>query len=279
MYTFTLLLFLNLPAATPTPIDIPEPQFSVQEQATQPQAPAATQTATSKREFFISWGYNGNGYSKSDIHFSQPSLGNDFKLLSVQAHDSKAWTDLWNHAPTVPQYNLRVGLFLNEKWGVEMTLDHIKWIVTQDQQVRMTGTLNNAPVDTQVVLTEDVLKYQLNNGANPTFFNLIRRFQGAGQPHKTGWLTFQLKGGAGFAVPHTENTLFGQDNDAGFQWFQGWNLDAGAAARIHLWRFIYVEVEDKFIYARYFGVNIDQGKASHSVKANEFSFHFGVSFH
>jgi hypothetical protein len=55
-------------------------------------------------------------------------------------------------------------------------------------------------------------------------------------------------------------------------------VDAGAAVRAHLWRFIYFEFEDKLVYARYFGVNVDQGKAGHSVKTNEWSFHFGVSF-
>ncbi len=64
-------------------------------------APAPTTTATPGREFFISWGYNGDSYTKSDMHFSQPSLGNDFTLASVQARDSKAWTDgLFAHART-----------------------------------------------------------------------------------------------------------------------------------------------------------------------------------
>ena len=52
----------------------------------------------------------------------------------------------------------------------------------------------------------------------------------------------------------------------------------GAAVRAHFYKFLYFEFEDKFIYARYFGVNIDRGKAGHSVKANEFSFHFGAAF-
>ena len=252
---------------------------SAQAPAQQPApAPAPAQAAGPGKEFFVSWGYNGDGYSRSDIHFSQPSLGNDFTLKGVKAHDSKAWPDLFSHGLTVPQYNVRAGIFFNEKWGFEMAMDHIKWIVTQDQQVRLTGTLNGQPADGDVVLTEDVLKYQLNNGANPIFFNVLRRFPLAGQSRKTGYLTAMLKAGAGFAVPHTENTLFGVPNDPGFQFFQGWTMDAGAAVRAHVWRFIYVEFEDKFVYARYFGVNVDQGKAGHSIKVNEWSFHFGVSF-
>jgi len=267
-----LLLILMVPAQAAALPQAPAPQQPAA------QAPAASKTETPGREFYVSWGYNGDSYSKSDIHFSQPSLGNDFKLLSVKAHDSKAWTDLLSHAPTVPQYNVRAGYFWNEKWGLELAMDHIKWIVTQDQSVRMTGTLNGAAVDTDVVLTEGVLKYQLNNGANPVFVNLVRRYKLAGQHGRTGYLTFLAKAGGGFAVPHTENTLFGVNNEAGFQFFHGWNLDAVAAARLHMYKGLYFEFEEKFVYARYFGVNIDRGEAGHTVKAVEFAFHFGWSF-
>ncbi len=240
------------------------------------QAPSGT--AAGDREFFVSWGYNGDQYSKSDLHFSQPALGNDFTLVGVQARDSKAWTDLFNHALTVPQYNVRFGIFFNDRWGLEVALDHMKWIVRQDQTVRMTGTLDGEPVDEMITLTPDVLRYQLNNGANPIFINVIRRVRLAGEPGRTGYLAFLAKAGGGFAVPHTENTLFGKPNEKGFQFFQGWDVDAVAAVRLHLFRPLYVEFEEKLVYARYFGVNIDRGTARHSLKASEFTFSFGLSF-
>jgi hypothetical protein len=243
-----------------------------------PRAAVARQAPVPGRQFFFSWGYNGDNYTKSDMHFSQPSLNNDFTLFGVQARDSKAWTDVTNHGLFVPQYNMRFGMFFNEKWGIELALDHIKWIVRDDQQVRMSGTLNGAPVDTQVALTPAVIEYQLNNGANPIFINLIRRVRLAGETGRTGHVAFLAKAGGGFAVPHTENTLFGQPNEKGFQFFHGWNLDAGVGVRVHLWKPIYFEFEDKFVYARYFGVKIDQGTAKHSVKANEFIFNFGLAF-
>ena len=243
-------------------------------------APAQSRTAdtTSGREYFVSWGYNGDRYTKSDLHIRQPSLGNDFTLVDVQARDSKAWTSLFSHSLFVPQYNLRAGFFFNEKWGVELALDHFKWIVRQDQQVRMTGTLNGAAVDTQVTLTPDVLRYQLNNGANPIFINAIRRVRLRGERGRTGSVFFLAKAGGGFAVPHTENVLFGQPNEKGFQFFHGWDLDAGAAVRIHILKRLYFELEDKVVFARYFGVKVDRGTARHGVKANEFTFNFGVAF-
>jgi len=262
-FCFAALLF---PILIQAPVQAPTP------------APT-TKTATPGREFFISWGYNGDSYTKSDMHFSQPSLGNDFTLASVQARDSKGWTDgLFAHAPTVPQYNFRFGMFFNEKWGVEVALDHIKWIVKEDQVVRMTGTLNGQSVDADVTLTPEVLRYQLNNGANPIFINLLRRARLFREPQRFGHLVFLGKAGGGFAVPHTENHVFDQPNDPGFQPFHGWNLDAAAAARMDLWKGLYFEFEEKLLYAKYYGVNIDQGEARHSVKASEFSWSFGWAF-
>jgi hypothetical protein len=229
------------------------------------------------REFFVSWGYNGDRYAKSDLHINQPSLGNDFTLVGVHARDSKAW-DVFNHSLTVPQYNLRIGMFFNERWGIELAHDHMKWIVREDQEVRLIGTLNGAAADMPLTLTPDVLRYQLNNGANPLFINLIRRVQVAGEPGRAGHVSFLAKAGGGFANPHTENSVFDQPNDKGFQFFQGWNVDAVAAVRIHIWKPLYFEGEQKLVYARYSGLNVDRGTARHSIKASEFTFNFGVTF-
>lgn len=226
----------------------------------------------------MSWGYNGDVYAKSDLHLRQPSLGNDFTLIGVQARESKGWDALFTHSLFVPQYNIRVGVFFNEKWGLEVALDHFKWIVKQDQQVRMVGTLNGEAVDTTVTLTTDVLKYQLNNGANPIFFNLVRRIGLTGTPGRFGRLVLLAKAGGGFAVPHTENTVFGQPNEKGFQPFHAWNVDAAAAVRLDLWKGFYFELEEKLVYARYFGVKIDNGTARHSVKANQYNWNFGFAF-
>jgi hypothetical protein len=142
----------------------------------------------------------------------------------------------------------------------------------------MTGTLNGAAVDTQVTLTPDVLRYQLNNGTNPLFVNVIRRVRLRGEPKRTGYVAFLAKAGGGFANPHTENAVFDQPNDKGFQFFQGWNVDAVAAVRVHFFKRLYFEFEDKLVYVRYFGLNVDRGTAQQSLKANEYTLNFGVSF-
>jgi hypothetical protein len=273
-----VLWILTLPGVIKTPGPVADKSRTVITRQSPPPAPASQTKKPSGRQYFFSWGYNGDNYAKADMHFSQPSRGNDFTMSAVQARDSKTWTELFEHGLFVPQYNMRIGVFFNEKWGAELALDHIKWIVKDGQVVRMAGTRNGATVDTDITLTPDVLEYQLNNGANPIFINLIRRWDLAGQPGHAGHLTFLAKAGGGFAVPHTENKLFGEPNEAGFQFFQGWNVDAAAAVRVHLYKPLYFEFEDKLLYARYFGVNIADGTANHSVKANEWSWHFGMTF-
>ena len=91
-------------------------------------------------------------------------------------------------------------------------------------------------------------------------------------------ISLLAKAGGGFAVPHTENTVFGEPNEKGFQFFHGWNMDAGAAVRVHLPLRLYFEFEEKAVYARYFGVKVDRGTARHSVKAAEFTLNLGAAF-
>jgi hypothetical protein len=273
-----LLWILSQPSLVKAPPAAFDRTHAVLVRQTAASVQPGTRRSTSGREFFVSWGYNGDSFTTSDLHIKQPSLGSDFTLLDVRARDSKAWTKLFSHSLFVPQYNLRAGMFFNDTWGVEVALDHIKWIVRQDQQVRLTGTLNGAAVDSQITITPDVLRYQLNNGANPIFFNLIRRVRLVGEPGRTGHVSFLAKAGGGFAVPHTENVLFGEPNEKGFQFLHGWDVDAGVAVRLHMFKRLYAEFEEKAVYARYFGVKVDRGTARHSVKANEFTFNFGVTF-
>jgi hypothetical protein len=243
-----------------------------------PRAQSGKNAPNSGREYFVSWGYNADNYTKSDLHITQPSLGNDFTLVAVRARDSKPWDQIFGHALTVPQYNFRFGIFFNERWGLEVAHDHFKWIVRQDQEVRMTGTLNGSAVNTQVRLTPEVLRYQLNNGANPLFVNVIRRVKLRGEPKRTGYVAFLAKAGGGFANPHTENAVFDQPNEKGFQFFKGWNVDAVAAVRLNFFKRLYVEVEDKLVYVRYFGLKVDRGTARQSVKVNEFTVSAGIAF-
>src|SRR5215207_1123055 len=185
----------NLVRTLPVPIDTLRP--AVEQAAVA--APRRRPAAKSGREIFFSWGYNGDHYAKSDLRIEQPGLGNDFTLVGVKARDSKPWGNILGHSVFVPQYNVRGGIFFNERWGIELALDHMKWIVRQDQSVAIEGTLPRRSAVGPITITPEFLRYQLNNGANPIFINVVRRLRLRGEPKRTGSVSFLAKAGGGLA--------------------------------------------------------------------------------
>jgi hypothetical protein len=229
-------------------------------------------------EMYLSWGYNTESYRPVELSMSQPALGNDFTLHQVDFHDNKEWsTGLLSHSATGPQYNFQIGYFFKKDTSFEVNFVHAKAIVTQNQTVHMTGTLASQPVDKNVVLTEDVLKYQLNNGANFALFNVVKRFRIVREPGQTWAVSVLGKAGIGFVEPHTENTVFGVKNGEGFQ-FTGPDLGLELAVRLHLFRAFYTEFCEKAVYARYRDIHIDQGRAQQELWAHVTALSFGASF-
>lgn len=129
-----------------------------------------------KGSFFAYWGYNRAWYSWSDIHFNGPDY--DFTLRHVQALDrpepfsAKLYfgaTTIW-----IPQYNYRVGWFFKDRWSVSIGLDHMKYVVVEDQRVRMDGYIDGtrsvnyttAEGSREVVLSKDFLQYEHTDGLN-----------------------------------------------------------------------------------------------------------------
>jgi len=76
----------------------------------------------------------------------QPSLGNDYELVHVKAHDHKGWDDgVFDQELSIPQYNYRLGYYFNEKqdMGIEINFDHTKYLITDNQMVQVNGTYNH----------------------------------------------------------------------------------------------------------------------------------------
>jgi len=212
-----------------------------------PAASAISQSEKNGNEFYLSWGYNTESYRSVELYISQPELAND-SLHAVDFHERKGWsTGLLSHSVTGPQYNFQFCFFFRRNTALEMNFVHAKAIVTQDQTVKMTGSLAGQPVEGNVLLTEDVLVYELNNGANLALFNVVQRFPLLRKPGQTGSISVLGKAGIGFVAPHTENTVFGIPNENGFQ-FSGPDLGLELAIRLHVFRAFYTEFCEKGVY-------------------------------
>ena len=128
-----------------------------------------------KHRVFAYWGYNRAQFSASNIHFEGP--GYDFILHNVVAHDAPKPFSFAVYADpadfTLPQYNYRAGWFFNEHWAFSVGIDHMKYVVAQNQAVRLTGSISDqrspeyAGSEEQVItLSDDFLIYEHTDGLN-----------------------------------------------------------------------------------------------------------------
>lgn len=233
-----------------------------------------------KGEFYLSWGYNKEWYTSSSIHVKQPSLGNDYKFEKVLATDKPGWNDgLFTKAISIPQYNYRVGYFFKDNWAFEINFDHTKYQVKSDQLLHVKGTMDNQPVDKFIAnnVNPQTLTYQLNNGANFLLFNLVHRKQLSNFNSKWFNLSLLLKGGVGIVVPHVENTIFEQSNDAGFQ-FGGFAIGGEAAVRATFFKYGFIEYCNKLVGAHYYNLKVYEGRAKQTFGCYEMIANIGASF-
>lgn len=230
-------------------------------------------------EFYFSWGYNTEWYTRSNVHISQPALGNDYTFTSIRGVDHRGWDEgLLGEPLSIPQYNYRLGYIFNEQkeLGFEINFDHTKFIFS-DQAAHIKGTLNGHSVDSTIAFSQqNGFYYFLNNGANFLLFNLVKRWHFYRAP--TGKLKIDLLGKAGIGpvIPHVQNSLFGHPNDQGFQ-FGGWNIGVEGALRATFFRVVYLEFCNKLDYARYSNLGIYEGTAKQAFGCYEWILNLGVT--
>lgn len=231
--------------------------------------------------FYFSWGYNTEWYTRSTLHVNQPSLQNEYEMQSVKAHDHRGWDEgLFQKALTIPQYNYRLGYFFNEKqdFAFEINFDHTKYIITDGQDVRVKGKMNNSPIDATIKFdNNNGFSYFLNNGANFLLFNLVKRFELYNAPSRLLRVDLLTKAGIGPVIPHVENTLFGQANKPGFQ-LGGWNTGIETALRLSFLKYGYIEFAQKVDYARYSNLKVYEGTARQAFGTYELILNLGVMF-
>ncbi len=232
-----------------------------------------------KPRFYFSWGYNTERYSKSNIHIVQSKLNNDYTFNNTLAHDKIGWNHLFQNDLTIPQYNYRLGYFFNKKQNlaIELNFDHTKYVVTEGQQIHVTGTMHNSEIDTTIITGNQILAYQLNNGANFFLINLVKQVGLYSPKSKKVNLNFLGKIGVGPVIPHVQNTIFGKENIPHFQ-FGGWNTGIEAAIKATFFNYVYLEFCGKLDFANYAKLKIYEGYANHHFITRELILNLGINF-
>lgn len=233
-----------------------------------------------KGEWYLSWGYNTEWYTRSNVHINQPGLGNHYTFNNIKGHDKRGWDNgLLRKAISIPQYNYRLGYFFNPArgWGVEINFDHTKFIFKDGQYASVTGKLERRSVDTTVRFSkDDGFYYYLNNGANFLLFNLVKRYELISTKDGKLKLDFLGKAGIGPLIPHVENSFFGGANKPHFQ-LGGWNMGLEGTIKASFFKYAFLEYANKLDYARYSNLKIYEGTAKHAFGTYEMILSVGIN--
>jgi hypothetical protein len=214
------------------------------------------ESAGHKQRFYFYWGYNRAYYSKTNLHFNGPNY--DFTLYRLTAHDrpSKFGLVYFNPATfTVPQYNYRIGYFITEHLSISGGMDHMKYVVDQDQMTTISGivtpqasqTYQGTYLHDSIQLTNDILMFEHTNGFNLESIEFEYLF------HITKFgKHFSLKLNTGFGgiwiIPKTDVRVFGDGLDNDFH-VAGYTFEGKAGPRLEFKNKFFFAVETKCGYA------------------------------
>ena len=217
---------------------------------------------------YLQWGYNRDKYSKSDLHFKNGSKY-DFTVYRAEATDQPNFESLKEHPLdiTIPQNVLRIGLYLNKAHthAIEINFDHAKYVVKDNQRLRLKGSIGGESFDLDTVITRNFIHFEHTNGANFYHLNYVG-IQPLKHHKKNGRLMASAiwKAGAGIVIPKSDVTLFGKQLDNKFH-VAGYIMGAEAGLRYYPLRKWFMETTVKGGYANYLNVLTvgDNGRAHH----------------
>jgi hypothetical protein len=210
-----------------------------------------------KGKIFVYWGWNRDHYSTSDIKFRGADYR--FTLYDVKADDKPKPFGIYFlklDELTIPQTNFRIGYFLKEHYTVSIGLDHMKYVMRNDQTVRMNGVINTGGAfdgiysNTDKVLTSDFLLFEHTDGLN--YINMeVSRFD-----NLDNWLKFSVKNidinltegaGVGLLYPKTNTTLMGRDRYDEFH-VSGYGFSAHAGLNLTFFKHFFIQSNFKVGY-------------------------------
>jgi len=208
-----------------------------------------------KGKFFAYWGWNRGHYSDSDITFKGDDY--NFTLSNVESKDKPKPFGIYYFKIdeiTIPQTNFRIGYFLKENYTVSIGVDHMKYVMKNDQSVKFKGDLPSGSdafvSENEIVLSEDFLLFEHTDGLN--YINAeVSRFD-----NLDDWLKFNVKNidinltegiGVGILYPKTNTTLLGKERYDEFH-VSGFGISAHAGLNITFFKHFFIQSNIKVGY-------------------------------
>ena len=209
-----------------------------------------------KGKIYIFGGWNRAHFSNSDIRFR----GNDydFTLKNVVARDRQTPFTLdpyFNPAKiSIPQTNFRIGYFISDHYNISFGIDHMKYVMSQNQTVKIDGKISGSEIKyngvyngSDIILTDDFLTFEHTDGLNylslaisrvDNIFNFnelrIKNFE----------INFTEGVGIGALIPRTNTQLLKNKRYDQYH-LAGYGLDAKIGLNILFYKHFFVQSELK----------------------------------
>lgn len=211
-----------------------------------------TSSFLKKGKVFVFFGWNRAAFSNSDIHFK--GNGYDFQLDHVKATDrpTKFGWDYINPAWfTVVQYNFRAGYFLKDDVALVLGIDHMKYVMKQDQTVNFSGTISDPTYAAMIqngqvnLADQQFLTFEHTDGLN--YENLGVEKYGSFITKDNMELLWSYGGGLGVMFPKSNVKLFGNERSDRFH-VAGMGADVRGSLNLIFWKHWMLRLEGKFGY-------------------------------
>lgn len=242
---------------------------------------------TRKGDFYFYWGWNSSQYTKSNIQFS--GEGYNFQLANVIANDRPTGlnVDPYFHPRrfTIPQYNFRLGYFLSDRYSLSFGVDHMKYVVLADQNVRISGEIMNSDTDyngvytgENILIEEGFLEFEHTDGLN--FINLEARRMDELLSYHYFTLALTEGLGGGIVYPRTNATLLDKERYDEFH-LAGYGLSSVLGLQLAIGRHFFIQSEFKGGYVNLPSIRTTSSaadKAAQSFWFGQFNVVFGSSW-
>ena len=234
-----------------------------------------------KGKVFFYWGWNRGYFTDSDIRFKGEDY--NFLLKDVKASDRQtpfSVNDYLNPKNiTIPQTNYRIGYFFKENYTVSLGVDHMKYVMDQDQTVVINGEIDASygtsktsysGSDTEILDT-DFLEYEHTDGLN--YVNVeVSRFDNISSFLHINSKNLQINAtegvGVGLLYPRTNTRLLGKERHDDFH-VSGYGVSARVGLDVTLFKYFFIMPELKTGY-----INMPDVRTTTS-SADTASQHFG----
>jgi len=240
-----------------------------------------------KGNFSIYWGWNRAAFTTSDIQFKGENY--NFTLENVVGKDRQSAFDSRLYfnpkTMTIPQYNLRLGYFVHDKYQLSIGTDHMKYVVQAYQNVKIngyisgTGTMYDGTYSDDVVkLEKDFLQFEHTDGLN--YANIeFRRFDVV-LGRKNIAFAFNEGLGAGILLPRTNTTLMNNERYDEFH-LSGYGINCVLAANLTFFKYFFVQMEWKGGFINMPDIRTTQSpadRASQRFLFSQYNMVFGANF-